>query len=67
MWFNPGSVSYRRRDDPDQTAHYALIIDGEIKLKKKPYDLSPLRRYVNGVSLKESELEVARWFFGQRS
>jgi putative phosphoesterase len=66
LWLNPGSVSYRRPDDPDQTAHYATITDGVLSLKRKSYDLQPLRRYVNGISLKESELRVAKWFFGTR-
>lgn len=66
FWLNPGSVSYRRQDDPDQTAHYATITDGAISLKRLAYDLAPLRKYVQGVSLKESEMQVARWIFGQR-
>ncbi len=33
-WINPGSISYRRPDDPDKTAHYAVILDGNIQLKK---------------------------------
>jgi hypothetical protein len=63
---NPGSVSYRRADDPDQSAHYATITDGVISLKRIDYDLRPLRRTVNGITLKASEKEVAEWFFGFR-
>lgn len=66
LWLNPGSVSYRRRDDPDQTTHYATITGGVISLHRLPYDLEPLRRYVRGVSLKESEVSVAEYFFGSR-
>jgi len=66
LWLNPGSVSYRRRDDPDQTAHYATITDGAIALKRLPYNIEPLRRYVHQVSLKESEISVAKRFFGLR-
>jgi putative phosphoesterase len=66
LWFNPGSVSYRRSDDPDQTAHYATITGGTISLKRLPYDLTPLRQYVQGVPLKESEIQVADRFFGKR-
>jgi putative phosphoesterase len=66
LWLNPGSVSYRRRDDPDQTAHYATITDGVLSLRRLPYDVAPLRRYVRGVSLKESEIRVAERFFGPR-
>ena len=65
-WLNPGSVSYRRRDDPDQAAHYATIIDGKISLKRAEYDISPLYRFVQNISLKESEMEVANFFFGPR-
>ncbi|MCP5093955.1 MAG: metallophosphoesterase family protein, partial [Chloroflexi bacterium] len=28
LWLNPGSASYRRKGDPDQTAHYIVITDG---------------------------------------
>jgi len=66
LWLNPGSVSYRRPDDPDQSAHYATINDGVLSLKRASFDLRPLRRYVNGISLKESERDVAEWFFGYR-
>jgi len=66
LWLNPGSVSYRRRDDPDQTTHYATITDGTILLKRLPYDIEPLRMYVSQVSLKDSEIDVAERFFGLR-
>ncbi len=67
LWLNPGSVSYRRRDDPDQTAHYATIIDGRLSLRQVEYDLAPLRRLVRGVTLMESEMRLAERFFGSRS
>ncbi len=66
MWLNPGSVSYRRRDDPDQAAHYATITDGVISLRRLDYDLEPLRRAVEQVSLKETEMEAGRRFFAAR-
>jgi putative phosphoesterase len=66
LWVNPGSVSYRRPDDPDQTAHYAIISAGVISLKRLPYDLAPLRKYVRGISLDESEIQAAERFFGDR-
>ena len=66
LWLNPGSVSYRRSDDPDQRAHYATITDGAIALKQLTYDMKPLQRYVAGVSLKESEMRAARRFFVKR-
>jgi len=66
LWLNPGSALYRRRDDPDQTAHYATITDGVISLRRVPYNLEPLRRYVGQVCLKESEVSVAEHIFGPR-
>jgi len=60
LWLNPGSVAYRRRDDPDQTAHYAVIVDGCILLKRLAYDMAPLRRCIDQVQLMESEIRVAR-------
>ena len=62
-WLNPGSVSYRRPDDPDQTAHYATITDGVISLKRLAYDLEPIREYIQGISLNKSEMNAARRFF----
>lgn len=66
LWLNPGSVSYRRQDDPDQTAHYATITDGVLALHRIPYDLAPLRTALQRVSLKEGEMRVAHFFFGPR-
>jgi putative phosphoesterase len=66
LWLNPGSVSYRRRDDPDQSAHYAIITDGTIQLRRLSYDLAPLRRDIESIRLKESEAKVAQWMFGER-
>jgi putative phosphoesterase len=63
LWLNPGSASYRRHDDPDQTTHYITITDGEISLKRLAYDFSPLTHFVDKIRLKESEMEVARFFF----
>ncbi|MFP4439451.1 MAG: metallophosphoesterase family protein [Chloroflexaceae bacterium] len=65
-WLNPGSASYRRQDDPDQTAHYLTITDGSIRLHRLAYDLQPLYKYVAHVTLQKSELDTARWFFGPR-
>ena len=63
LWLNPGSASYRRMDDPDQSAHYATITDGRISLKRLAYDLTPLRRFVQKVRLSEGELQVSRFYF----
>jgi putative phosphoesterase len=67
LWLNPGSVSYRRPDDPDQTAHYATIVDGQIRLKQLEYDHAEVFRQVDEVELKEAESAVTRWFFGPRT
>jgi hypothetical protein len=67
LWMNPGSVSYRRLDDPDQAAHYATITDGQIALKQLAYDHGVVFGQIDQVELKESESAVARWFFGPRT
>lgn len=66
LWLNPGSVSYRRADDPDQTAHYATITDGSISLHRLAYELEPLHQEVKRVVLKESEMALVERFFGSR-
>lgn len=52
-WINPGSVSYRKPDDPEKTAHYMIIRNGTVEMKKIPYDRTPLLKetltqYKNG-------------------
>ena len=68
LFLNPGSISYRRLDDPDQTAHYALILDGEIILKALSYDHTPLQDVVRGLKrekrMNEKEIEYGAIFFG---
>ena len=64
LWLNPGSVSYRRPDDPDLSTHYVTITDGRISLHRLPYDVTPLQRYVRGVRLRRRETQRARRFFG---
>lgn len=66
FWINPGSVSYRRKDDPDQTAHYAILCDGKFSLKRLEYDIRPLYNFVQNIHLKASEIEAANRFFGDR-
>jgi predicted phosphodiesterase len=66
LWLNPGSISYRRRDDPDQAAHYATITGGIISLKRLEYDLTPLRSFIGSLHLSESEMEQAGFYFGER-
>jgi hypothetical protein len=55
LWANPGSVSYRRPDDLDQTAHYATIIDGALSLSRISYDHSVLFEITQGLKLSENE------------
>lgn len=66
LWVNPGSVSYRRQDDPDQTAHYATLVDGVLALHRVAYDLDPLRAVMDRLDLRAGEMKVAHFFFGLR-
>ena len=71
LFLTPGSISYRRSDDPDKTAHYALILDGEIVLKALSYDLTPLQDEVRRLQaegrMSEKEPEYGAFFFGLAS
>lgn len=64
LWLNPGSVSYRRRDDPSKEAHYFTITDGKIAMKSLVYDRTPLLEAAQKLLLKEEEMKVAYFFFG---
>jgi len=68
MLLNPGSVSYRRPDDSDKSAHYAVIENGTVTLKAVSYDRSALLRETLALAktktLAEGELKVAFFFFG---
>ncbi|WP_409341470.1 metallophosphoesterase family protein [Paenibacillus sp. MBLB4367] len=64
LWLNPGSVSYRRKDDPSSAAHYMTITDGRISLKSVEYDRSPLLRATKAALLRPDEREVGLRFFG---
>ncbi|CAN5653129.1 metallophosphoesterase family protein [soil metagenome] len=66
FWANPGSISYRRQDDPDQTAHYLTISDGVLALQRIAYNTGKVYHAVQQISLKEAEIGVAKWFFGPR-
>lgn len=69
LWLNPGSVSFRRPDDPDKSAHYAVIVDGQLSLRRVVYRLGPLRKAVARVAaeapLQPSEMASAYRFFGR--
>jgi predicted phosphodiesterase len=68
LWINPGSASYRRPDDPDKTAHYAVIEDGRIELRRIAYDRKPLlqvaQSYARANAMMMTELQDAFFFFG---
>lgn len=66
LWLNPGSVSYRRRDDPDQTAHYMTIVDGRIHLHRLPYNFKPLYQLTNTLPIKTYHKESALRFWEPR-
>jgi len=65
---NPGSVSYRRGDDFEKAALYAVIEDGEIELRAVEYDRTPLLEYTLDMAksgrMDQSEARVAFFFFG---
>ncbi len=71
LWLNPGSVSYRRPDDNDKSAHYIVIINGVIHQKSVSYNRKPLldttEKYIAEKSLMLTELQDARFFFGNAS
>lgn len=68
LWLNPGSVSYRRPDDADKSAHYMIIDCGRVEFHAVSYDrTSCLKRamaYVESGAMMETELQDALFFFG---
>ncbi|TBL79126.1 metallophosphoesterase family protein [Paenibacillus thalictri] len=67
LWMNPGSISYRRPDDPSKEAHYMTITDGRIDMKSLSYDRSPLLQATLSTTLKQKgERDVALVFFGEK-
>lgn len=68
LWMNPGSASYRRPDDPEKSAHYAVIEDGIISLRALDYDRTPLLKQTLDLAvnqkMQDAELRVAFFFFG---
>lgn len=65
LWLNPGSVSYRRRDDPDQTAHYATITDGRIDLHRLTYNKRPLFQVARTAGVNDQETATAVRFWDE--
>lgn len=66
VWLNPGSVSYRRQDDPDREAHYIVIEEGVVSLRSVPYDYNAVYTEVVRQRLAVDEMRIAQWFFGPR-
>lgn len=68
QWINPGSISYRRPDDPDKTAHYAIIENGEIILRRTPYNRAPqlveAEKYEKERKMMLTEIQDFKFFFG---
>ncbi len=68
-WINPGSLSYRVDEtDEDTRAHYLVIRDGVVELKRIPYDRKPsydeaMRQLREGRMMHE-EIQGFRFFFG---
>ena len=65
---NPGSISYRRPDDPEKNAQYMVIKDGKTEIKKISYDRSAL--YYEALIQKKrgqmlvTEIQDFMFFFG---
>ena len=67
LWLNPGSISYRRRDDPDQTAHYMTIENGRIHFHRLEYDFKPLYRITQTLPIKKGHKNGALRFWQPQS
>lgn len=68
LWINPGSVSYRKEDDPDKRAHYMIIEDGHIHFGAVSYDrgrlLAKVQELHRSQRMQPSNLQHAYFFFG---
>ncbi|MDY6344119.1 MAG: metallophosphoesterase family protein [Sphaerochaetaceae bacterium] len=67
-WINPGSISYRRPDDPAKDAQYMTITDGVVAWKHVGYDRSVqfavAKRFHERDAMMETELQDFWFFFG---
>jgi len=67
-WINPGSISYRRPDDPEKTAQYMVICDGDVVMKGIWYDRNPLYqealRQAKEGRMMRTEIQDFMFFFG---
>lgn len=66
LWLNPGSTSYRRRDDPSKAAFYAVIENGVISMRHIDYDTAPLVQGVQAVKdiLQPREYAIGNFYYG---
>lgn len=62
LWLNPGSVSYRHAKDPDQTAHYATIVNGRFSLHRLPYNRKLVYQVMSQIPLSPREMAFAQSF-----
>lgn len=64
-YLNPGSVSYRRMDDPDKCALGMVIDGGKIEMLRVPYDRSRLAAMTEALrsTLHPDEYYVGEYFF----
>lgn len=66
FWINPGSVSYRRHDEEDQRAQYAVVEDDHISLRSVAFAVQPLYDYAHRAPIVESDKRHTLMFFGPR-
>ena len=64
LWLNPGSVSYRRPDDPTKGADYAVIENGKITLRSTDYPRRTLYERMLALPLREDQRRVGCFFYG---
>lgn len=68
LWLNPGSVSYRRPDDPDKRAHYMVIESGRVRFGAVSYDRTALLAKTQEIHrsgrMLPTNLQDAYFFFG---
>lgn len=69
LWLNPGSTSYRRKDDLSQEAHYITITDGKIRLQQTNYDVVPMYTEIKKLEglLSSKAYEDTMFYFGPRN
>ena len=67
-WLNPGSLSYRRPDDPDKSAQYIVIDGGAVSFCSCPYDRSVQKAeadfYREHGGMMKTEIQDFMFFFG---